>query len=101
MRSNIARTCPSARVPLFAFTFRWLLAGRVAAALERGEEVDQGGLLLLGQPLEGGHGRGRVLERAPDRGRLQLVADVGQVRTRAVVAVLADLVAGQAAGLGD
>src|SRR3954453_10615005 len=99
MRSNIARTCPSSRVPLVAFTCG-LLAGR-ARAVQRGEEVDQRGLLLLGQALERGHGRGRVVQRAPDRRRLQLVADVGEMRTRAVVAVLADLVARETARLGD
>ena len=39
------------------------------------EEVDQRGLLLLGQARVRGHRRGRVLERAPDRRLRQSVAD--------------------------
>ena len=43
---------------------------------------------------------GADLERAGDRGARQAVADLGQLRPGAVVAVLADLVAGAAARLG-
>src|SRR4051794_4192061 len=68
-------------------------------ALKRGEEVDQRGLLVLRKVLERRHRRRRVLERAPDRALLELVAYVGQMRSRTVIAVLADLVAGEATGL--
>src|SRR5919206_2772118 len=99
MRSNIARTCPSSRVPLRTpVLIVALLAGR-AVPVQLGEERDQRVLLLRGQVPERGHRGGRVVQRSPDRRRLQLVADVGEVRTRAVVAVLPDLVARQAAGL--
>src|SRR4051812_46573532 len=108
MRSNIARTESAGSVPVPApMCRRSLAAGRLCAAaaltldaallgtaLEGGEEVDERGLLVLGQALEGRHRRGRILERAADRATLELVTDVGQVRAGAVIAVLADLVAG-------
>src|SRR3954452_4661644 len=114
MRSNIARTESAGSVPVPAPLYRRsLAAGRLAAAatlaldaallraaLQRREEVDERRLLVLGQVPERGHRGGRVLERAADRALLELVTDVGEVRTRAVVAVLTDLVAGEAAGLG-
>src|SRR3954469_21521582 len=114
MRSNIARTDSAGSVPEApAAISRALPAGGVDAAagllgpallrlsLQRGEEVDQRRLLVLGHAAERGHRRRRVLQRAPDRALLELVADVAEVWARAVVAVLADLVAGEAAGLGD
>src|SRR4051812_42377284 len=114
MRSNIARTESAGKVPVPAPICRLSLsAGRfdaaatlaldaplLVAALQRREEIDQRGLLVLRQAAERRHGCGGVLEGAPDGALLQLVADVGQVRAGAVVAVLADLVAGEAAGLG-
>src|SRR3954447_643446 len=72
----------------------------LGVALERGEEIDQRRLLVFGQAAERRHRRRRVLERAADRALLELVADVGEMGPWAVIAVLADLVAGQAAGLG-
>src|SRR3954452_1106282 len=126
MRSNIARTCPSGSVPeraaaegisprsrsgavaafgtlpdVPAATLLALSPRTVACLLtaQRGEEVHEVLLLLIGQAGEGRHRRGRILERAFDGPRQQLVADVGQLRARAAVAVLADLVAGEAARL--
>src|SRR3954464_14422936 len=112
MRSNIARTESAGSVPVPA-PMRGLSARGLAAAaaltldappdllaFQRSEEVDERGLLVLRQVTEGGHGSGRVLERAPQRALLELVADVGQVRAGTVVPVLADLVARQAARLG-
>src|SRR3954467_10124977 len=84
-----------------------LLAGRAGTArlrllaAQRRQEGHQLVLLVLRQAGEGRRRRGRVLERALDGTRQQLVPDVGQVRTGAVVAVLADLVTRQAAGLRD
>src|SRR5690348_4873935 len=76
-------------------------AARLAAlALQRRQEVHQRGLLVLGQIAERRHRGGRVLERAPQSALLELVADVAQMRAGTVIAVLADLVAGQATGLG-
>src|SRR5689334_23058354 len=95
MRSNIARTESAGSVPERAAN-----AGLVVLALERGEEGDERGLLLLGHAGERRHRRRRVLQRAPDRPRRELVADVRQVRPWPVIAVLADLVAGETAGLG-
>src|SRR5688500_14637094 len=77
MRSNIARTCPSSRVPLRApALMRGLLAGFVFA-LELGQERDQVALLLRVELPIGRHRRRRVLERALDRAGQQLVPDVG------------------------
>src|SRR4051794_4682039 len=118
MRSNIARTWPSGSVPVraaaegiagdgsAAAVLTLLCAGAGAARLlvrpaQRRQEVHERRLLLLRQTGEGRHRRRRVLQRAQDGAGQQLVADVGQVRSWTVVAVLADLVTGQAAGLGD
>src|SRR5262245_16043054 len=102
MRSNIARTCPSSRVPLRALGPATLAAARllrIALGLTRelAEERDQVGLLLRVEVGVRRHRRRRVLERALDRRLRQDAADLGQLRTGAVVAVLADLVARQAA----
>src|SRR3954454_2762007 len=110
MRSNIARTDSAGSVPVPAA--KPLPAGGVAdiaagaldaalgrAAAQRGQEVDQRHLLVLREVGERRHRRGRVLQRAPDRALLELVADVRQVRAGPVVAVLADLVTGEAARL--
>src|SRR5918995_3234382 len=103
MRSNIARTCPSSSVPgLGPATLGGVGTGlRVAAlALELAEERDEILLLLLRQLGVGRHRRRRVLQRAHDRRLRQHAAYVSQLRSRPVVAVLADLVAREAAGLG-
>src|SRR3954454_21381803 len=106
MRSNIARTCGSSRVPGARpprLVMPATLLGSLAAAKlpqerdERVELVRRGAL----QPGERWHRRGRVDERARDRLGRQTRRDVGEVRARAVVAVLADLVARQAARLAD
>src|SRR3954470_12642536 len=100
MRSNIARTWFSGSVPAACADIG--VAALVVPALERGYVADQ--LvellrLLLLQPLEVGHERRRVDQRAGDRLAAEAVADVGQVGTEGV-AVLTDLVAAQAAGGG-
>src|SRR3712207_1722947 len=100
MRSNIARTWPSsslpARAPAELMPPLLGLAGLVLAAQLR-QEVDERGLLLRIELAVGRHRRRRVLQRAQDRRLGQLRRDVGQLGTRAVVAVLPDLVAGEAA----
>src|SRR3954453_20040725 len=97
MRSHRASTGGSARVRRpAAFTTRGLLEGRQ----EVDELVELLRILLL-QPPERRHRRGRVQERASDRAAPQTCADVRQGRARAGVAVLADLVAGEAARRGD
>src|SRR5271165_7600679 len=102
MRSNIARTWPASSVPACAPTGA-PARGRAATAvlLELREEVDDRRELLRREVLEGGHRRRRVDERSRDRLAGQARADLRQVGPRAGVAVLADLVAGEAAGLGD
>src|SRR4051812_25388003 len=117
MRSNIAWTWPSGRVPVRAASegisgsgsaaaVRALLrvgagaTGLLLGSAQGREELHERRLLLLRQAGEGRHRRRRVLQRAQDRARKQLVADVGEVRPWTVIAVLADLVAGEAARLG-
>src|SRR5215208_1760233 len=98
MRSNIARTCPSSRVPLRApeLTAGALLAAG-SVALELRQERDEVALLLRVEVPVGGHRRRRVLQRPLDRAGQQLLPDVRQLGARPVVAVLGDLVAGEAA----
>src|SRR5215210_12429 len=100
MRSNIARTCSSGRVPAAPGpAIRPLLMSR--PLLERAEEVDQLVELLrvvLAELRVRGHRRGRVDERARDRLARQPCADLRELRAGPAVAVLADLVAAQAAG---
>src|SRR6266536_3580598 len=95
MRSNIARTWGSSRVP------RVSAAGALMAELlQLGEVVDQLVELLRVLLLErrvGGHRRRGVDERARYGLARQLRADVRQVRARPGIAVLADLVTGLAA----
>src|SRR5918992_3757909 len=94
MRSNIARTCVSGSRPDAEE-----LTGLVLA-LERGDVLDQLVELLRAVLLElpvGRHRRGRVDQRARDRVGPEPVADLGQVRAERVP-ILADLVAGEAAG---
>src|SRR3954454_20175407 len=106
MRSNIARTCGSSRVPGARpprLVIPATLLGSLAAA-ELPEEGDQRVELVRRgalQPGERRHRRGRVDERARDRLRWQAGGDISQVGARPVVAVLADLVAGEAARLAD
>src|SRR3954462_5707521 len=111
MRSNMARTDSAGRVPERAAA-KLAAAGLAAAAglgldlalalvpAQGGQEVHQRRLLVLRQALEGRRRGSGVLQRATDRALLELGSDVREVRAGAVVAVLADLVAGQTAGLG-
>src|SRR4051794_18170996 len=69
--------------------------------VERGEEIGELVELLWRQVAEGGHDAGPDLHRADDRGARDTLGDVGQFRARAVVAVLPELVAGEASGAGD
>src|SRR5436305_327603 len=107
IRSNIAWTCGSSRVPGAppgAACALALTATGLALLLQLGQEADQSLELLrvlLGQVLERRHRRRRVAQRRGDRSGAELRADVGEWRAGAVVAVLADHVAGQAAGLTD
>src|SRR5437762_12416846 len=99
MRSNIARTCVSGSVPA-AWPAIGVASGPSVAALERGDVADQ--LvellrLLLLELREVGHERGRIQERSRDRLAAEPVADLGEVGAERV-AVLADLVAAEAAG---
>src|SRR3954467_12344205 len=93
MRSNIASTCGSARVPRpAAFTTRELLQRRQ----EVDELVELLGVLLLHR-RERRHRRRGVHERARDRLAAEPSPDFGERRPRSAVAVLADLVAREAA----
>src|SRR5215210_3022322 len=99
MRSNIACTWPSGRVPLAASPASGVTRLLLLVRLQRGDVLDQlvelvG--LLLPERLVGGHrGRG-VHERARDRLLAEAVPYVGEVRPDRV-AVVADLVAAEAA----
>src|SRR5450755_4974630 len=106
IRSNIACTCGSSSVPGAPRSAEDALAvtGPPRPLLKLGEEADEVVELLrilLGQALERRHRGGRVVQSLRDRGRAQLGSDVGQLRSGSVVAVLAELVAGQAARLAD
>src|SRR4051794_27645953 len=100
MRSNIARTCVSGSVPLRAVPTPPREASVIRRLPQGAEEVHQ-----LVEPLwalllkthERGHWRGGVDQRARDCLPRQPRADVRQVRAWARVAVLADLVAAEAA----
>src|SRR4051794_39742825 len=99
MRSNIARTCVSGSVPAAA-PLTASLPELTPPLSERRQELDQLVELLgvlLGEPAVRRHRRSRVEQRAADRRRPQTVADVGQLRARPGVAVVADAVAAQAA----
>src|SRR6188508_180858 len=102
MRSNIARTWGSSSVPLDGPSVLVIALGR--RLLELRQEPDHLSELLgrvLREVRERRHRRGRVDQRALDRLAGQTGADLGQLRARPVVAVLADLVARQAARLRD
>src|SRR3954452_3409722 len=109
MRSNIARTWGSSRVPgarpprlvMWARLLESALVARAAELTEEGDEVVEllrRGLLQAGERR---HRRRRVDERARDRLGRKARGDVGQLGPRPVVAVLPDLVARQAARLAD
>src|SRR3954451_14484336 len=69
--------------------------------VQRGQEVGELFDLLRRQFPEGGHDARADFDRADDRSPRDPGGDVGQFGTWAVVAVLAELVAGEAAGSGD
>src|SRR3954451_17359193 len=71
-----------------------------ARLIERGQEVGQLFDLLRRQFAEGGHDARADFDRADDRSPRDPGGDVGQFRSRPVVAVLAELVTGEAAGTG-
>src|SRR5579875_2064121 len=110
MRSNIARTCgsgstPGASEPRSATDWaRAVMQRDQPWLLQHGQEVDQVlellGILLL-EALERRHRGRRVDERRGDRLRSHAVADLGERRPGAVVAVVPDDVAGETAGLAD
>src|SRR3954471_22055490 len=103
MRSNIARTCGSSRVPGARpprLVMPETLPGPAELSEERDERVELVRRALL-QPGERRHRRGRVDERPRDRLGRQPRRDVGEVRPRPVVAVLADLVTCETARLAD
>src|ERR687895_813780 len=110
MRSNIARTCVSGNVPArpeaagSAGRAGGGISKRLLLALQRGDVLDELvellGIVLL-QLRVGRHRRGRVHQRPRDRVRPQPVPHLRQVGPERV-AVLADLVASEAArGRGD
>src|SRR5437764_6786949 len=97
MRSNIARTWSSGSVPPREAATRSALI----SLPERAQEVDELGELLgvaLAQCRERRHRGSRVEQRPSDRLLWQPRADLRELGTRAGVAVVADLVAPQAAG---
>src|SRR6186997_2642323 len=101
MRSNIARTCGSSRVPGARPA---VIGTKLLVALQLPEERDHRvELVRLGllQVRERRHRRGRVDERSRDRLRREPRGDLRQRRPGTAVAVLTDLVARQAAGLAD
>src|SRR5690348_16122665 len=69
--------------------------------VERGEEIGELVELLRRKFAEGRHDTGANFDRADDRRARDALGDVGQFRPGAVVAVLAQLVTGEAAGTGD
>src|SRR5690349_2693841 len=105
MRSNIARTCGSSRVPEAAppaatWPCRSVTLPSASVALERAEEVHEVVELLRVLLLELSvrrHRRRRVLQRPPDRLPWQSTADLGQVRAGPGVAVLGHVVAAETA----
>src|SRR5438445_11509431 len=105
MRSNIARTCAASSLPACTpgggvDAIRGAPAlGRAATVplLELGQEVDDRIELLRRQALEIRHRRCRVDKRARDPLARQARGDVREIRPGPCVAVLAELVAGQAA----
>src|SRR5436190_16754707 len=100
MRSNIARTCDSGRVPLRAVPTPPREVSVIEGLPQRAEEVHElveASRTLLPQAGERRHRRGGVDERAGNGRARQPRADLGQIRPGAGGAVVADLVACQAA----
>src|SRR5947209_5595280 len=95
MRSNIASTWGSARRPAELMT-----EGLLQARQERDELVELLRVLIV-QGLERRHRRSRVEQRPRNRLTPEPRPDLGQWRSRAGVAVLADLVAAETARRGD
>src|SRR4051794_25826453 len=85
----------------WARAYRSRLGERLPRSVERGEEIGHLVDLLLRQVAGGGHDAGADFYRADDRRSWDSLTDVSQFRAGPVVAVLADLVAGEAAGAGD
>src|SRR3954452_15490853 len=80
--------------------FRVPLPPRPPALIQRGQEIRQLFDLLRRQFAEGRHDAGADFDRADDRSPRDAGGDVGQFGAGAVVPVLAELVAGEAAGAG-
>src|SRR3954470_13931739 len=102
MRSNIALTCDSGRVPLRAVPTpprEASVTGLPQRAEEVHEVIEPLRALLL-QPRERRHRRRGIDERAGDGLARQAGADLGQVGSRAGVAVVADPVTAEAARSG-
>src|SRR3954465_4564096 len=95
MRSNIARTCGSGRVPDSGMPGLTALEGPEVI-----HEVVELLRVLLPEVGEGGHRRGWVDQGPGDRRTRQPAADIRQVGTGSRVAVLADAVAAEAAVRG-
>src|SRR4051795_2099854 len=72
-----------------------------ARLIERGQEVGQLFDLLRRQFAEGGHDARADFNRADNRSPRDPGGDVGQFGTGAVVAVLTELMTGEAARTGD
>src|SRR3954470_10280600 len=85
MRSNIARTCDSGRVPLRAVPTPPREASVIVRLPQGAEEVHQlveARGAVLTKAHERRHRRGRVDQRPRDRLARQPRADLGQVRAR-------------------
>src|SRR3954447_16626136 len=81
--------------------FRASAPSRLPCLIERRQEVRELFDLLRRQFAEGGHDARADFDRANDRSPRDPGSDVGQFGAGAVVAVLAELVAGEAARAGD
>src|SRR3954466_5984863 len=102
MRSNIARTCGSSRVPGARpprLVMPLTLLGSFAGAQLAGDDHERVELVrrALLQPGERRLRGGLAANRPRDRLRRQLLRDVGQVRTGPVVDLVPDLVVDQTA----
>src|SRR3982751_3153398 len=95
MRSNIASTCGSASRPAV------LMETVLLEARQEGDELVELLRVLALQLRERRHRRRWVHKRARDRLTAEPGADVRERRPRSRVAVLADLVAAEAAGRCD
>src|SRR4051795_6516405 len=99
MRSNIARTWGSDSLPRVSAGAAVLMTDLLEAREKVDESVELLGVLLLKVGERRHRGRG-IHERAGDRVARQSRPDMGQVRARPGVAVLADLVAALTTRLG-